>query len=286
MAIVNRAEGVRRSMASAGLASTGLASMRALIRRFTVEQWAAIDREYKDRELPDARVSWILVTIAVAMLLPWYLGTPRFIRSTPGAAELFASWPYPSLWPRLYWAGFKLFTYVVLPVLCIKLVLREGVLDHGLRVQREGRTWLLYLAMFVLVLPLVWVASGSEAFMIKYPIYAEAGESWGQLLLWEAGYGLQFVMLEFFFRGFALFALARYFGSAAIFVMVVPYAMLHVGKPMPEAMGSIVTGVVLGTIALRTRSIYGGVMVHCAVGWSADLFALLRKGEIAHLHLG
>jgi hypothetical protein len=118
---------------------------------------------------------------------------------------------------------------------------------------------------------------------VVYPKYRAAGASWAQLLTWEAIYGLQFLMLEFFFRGFMLFALARQLGSLAIFVMVVPYSMIHFGKPMAECVGSILAGIALGTIALRTGSFAGGVMVHCTVAWGMDLFALLRTGALQRL---
>ena len=84
-------------------------------------------------------------------------------------------------------------------------------------------------------------------------------------------------------RGFLIFALARYVGSLAIFVMVVPYAMIHFGKPMAECVGSIIAGTVLGTMALRTGSIAGGVVVHCGVAWGMDLFALAQNGSLARL---
>lgn len=47
-------------------------------------------------------------------------------------------------------------------------------------------------------------------------------------------------------------------------------------KPLPEAMGAIVAGVVLGWLALRTRSIWGGVLLHVAVALSMDALALWR----------
>lgn len=258
-------------------------TMIRLLRWLTVEQWAAIDRDYRDRELPDARVMWILVTIAIALVLPKYYGNPRHILAVPEAKALFATWPYPTLWPKLYWALFKALNYFLIPVLCIKLVLREKVMDFGLRFTREGKIWLLYLLMFFVVFPMTFGASFDEGFLRTYPKYRQAGETWTQLLAWEAGYGFQFFMLEFFFRGFILFALVRYFGSAAIFVMVVPYMMIHFSKPLPETLGSILAGIALGTVALRTRSIYGGVALHCAVAWSMDVFAMLRKGQIQHL---
>src|SRR5262249_50937001 len=143
--------------------------------------------------------------------------------------------------------------------------------------------WLLYLGMLALVLPLAFLASHSPSFLKVYPKYRAAGESWEQLIPWELAYGFQFLMLEVFFRGFLIFSLARAIGSPAVFVMVVPYSMIHYGKPLPECFGSILAGIALGTIALRTGSIYGGVIVHCGVAWAMDLFALLRTGALQRL---
>jgi membrane protease YdiL (CAAX protease family) len=57
-------------------------------------------------------------------------------------------------------------------------------------------------------------------------------------------------------------------------VMVVPYCMIHYGKPMPETLGAIVAGIVLGTLAMRTRSIWGGVLIHIAVAITMDMMAV------------
>ena len=74
-------------------------------------------------------------------------------------------------------------------------------------------------------------------------------------------------------------------GSLAIFVMVVPYATVHFTKPFAECMGSIIAGIALGTIALRTRSIWGGAALHATVGLSMDLLALARTGKLQRLFL-
>ena len=56
--------------------------------------------------------------------------------------------------------------------------------------------------------------------------------------------------------------------------MVVPYCMVHFGKPVPEVVGAIFAGIILGTLALRTRSIWCGVLIHISVAWTMDLLAL------------
>jgi uncharacterized protein len=256
---------------------------KRLVTTLTLEQWRAIDAQYRTESLPDTRPAWVLVTAAVSLVLPRFFGQARAFVEFPALAELWSGLPYPSLHPHLWWALFKLLNYGLLPLLCIKLVLHRPLSDYGLRFVDDRRIVGLYFSMLCVVAPFVYWASTTKAFLRTYPKYDFAGESLPQLLIWELAYGLQFLMLEFFFRGFLIFSLARYIGSLAVFVMVVPYAMIHLSKPFAECMGSIVAGIALGTIALRTGSIWGGVAVHCAVGWGMDLLALARTGKLQHL---
>jgi hypothetical protein len=90
------------------------------------------------------------------------------------------------------------------------------------------------------------------------------------------------VGLEIFFRGFWLRAM-RGFGAAAIWSMIVPYSMIHYGKPYLEACGAMVGGAVLGSLAMRTRSIYAGLLVHATVALLMDVLALQRRGTLPAL---
>jgi hypothetical protein len=257
-----------------------------LLKKLTIDQWAAIDREYLSEATPNSHARAILVTAAIALVIPKYFGSPSSFQNFPWLVAAFADYPYPDLHPQLFWAAFKLIHYGLLPYLCIKLVLKSDLRAHGVRFVWEPKVWLLYAGLLLFVLPLTYLAAGTSSFLRTYPKYAGAGDSLPQLLLWEFAYAFQFLMLEFFFRGFLNFALARRIGSLSIFVMIVPYAMIHLAKPMAECLGSILTGIVLGTVALRTRSIYGGVVVHCVVAWSMDLFALAEKGRLSQLFGG
>ena len=62
--------------------------------------------------------------------------------------------------------------------------------------------------------------------------------------------------------------------------MVLPYLMIHFPKPWLEATGAIFFGVFLGVLALRSRSIWGGVVVHACVALSMDVMALVQTGKI------
>jgi len=247
-----------------------------LIRWLTVDQWVAIDAEYRE---PDARTDakgvGVLVLVSVLLIVKRYYGRSKGFRLLFG--DMAKAWPMQSIWTYLYANAFSLIIYFLIPSLFIYFVFRERIQDYGFRLKGVGQYKWLYLAMFLIVLPLVIVASRWPAFIRKYPFYPNAGNSWSEFFIWETAYGLYFVALEFFCRGFMLFALARYLGAYAIFVMVVPYVMIHFGKPLAETFGSVIAGAALGTLALRTRSIFGGVLIHVTIAWAMDISAIVAK---------
>ncbi len=91
---------------------------------------------------------------------------------------------------------------------------------------------------------------------------------------------MQFFSLEFFFRGFLIHGTRARYGYYAILLSVVPYCMIHFGKPLPETLGAIVAGLALGTISLFTRSIWLGVLIHVSVAVSMDLLSLAIQGKL------
>ena len=129
-------------------------------------------------------------------------------------------------------------------------------------------------------LPFVVYASYSPAFQAKYPFYDLApGEGlFPTMAVWWFLYAAQFVALEFFFRGFMVHGLKDRVGYASIFVMMVPYNMIHFGKPMTEALAAIGGGAVLGTLSLRTGSIWWGAALHIGIAGAMDVLAWATRG--------
>ena len=68
------------------------------------------------------------------------------------------------------------------------------------------------------------------------------------------------------------------YGWKSILFMVVPYCMIHFPKPALEALAAIIAGTVLGILALRTRNIWGGVLIHVAVAVWMDMASLIQRG--------
>ena len=76
---------------------------------------------------------------------------------------------------------------------------------------------------------------------------------------------LDLVPTEFLLRGFLLFALLRAIGPFAVVVAVVPFVMIHIGKPDLEALSTLAGGLVFGWLNWRTGSIWASAAYHVAI---------------------
>ena len=180
-----------------------------------------------------------------------------------------------------WWVLLIMIFYLVIPALIIKFGWRQDLSEYGLRLGTEPRFVQLLGACVAIMLPLVYLMSLTEGFAAKYPfLQIYNGESYiGQtLLIWELIYFLQFFGIEFFFRGFLVHSLKPSLGLYSIFVMTVPYCMVHFGKPPAETISAIIAGIFLGWLSFKNGSIWLGLILHCTVAFSMDILALYNKG--------
>ena len=180
----------------------------------------------------------------------------------------------------VFWGIGNIFAYVVPPILVIKFVLRERVSDYGVRVKGIWQHRSTYAILLAISIPFVILVSFTSAFQAKYPFYDLApGEGlWPNMALWWVVYGAQFMALEFFFRGFIVHGLKHRLGYMAIYVMAVPYNMIHFDKPVLEAVAAIGGAIVLGSLSLRSRSVWWGAALHISIAATMDISALIHKG--------
>jgi membrane protease YdiL (CAAX protease family) len=273
-------------------------------RRFFLETWAAIQadaaaepegterpgrvragkkprRGEPSRAALSLRPLIIFVASAVFLtLMEYFGGRETFEKLFPEAAR---DPQRVELYRLAFWAGARITGYGILPALLVLLLPGERLADYGLRFRGFSEHLWIYVVLYLIVLPLVVVVSFHPEFKNYYPFLKHTPRTiwnWRTLLTWELLYAGQFLALEFFFRGFLLQSLRRQLGAYAIFAAVVPYCMIHYGKPFLEANAAIVAGVVLGTLALRTRSIWCGFLVHVSVALTMDLAALLQRNDL------
>ena len=128
-----------------------------------------------------------------------------------------------------------------------------------------------YLILLACMIPLIALASLRPDFLSTYPKYkmivALGGTHWYDKLLFETSYGIDFLTIEVFFRGFLVLAFAHFVGKDAIVPMAAFYCIIHFGKPLPECISSYCGGLILGVLVFQTQTIIGGLLVHLGIAW-------------------
>jgi len=226
------------------------------------------------------------VLIAIVMLASDRYGLQSFFMRTFGQDLSHQGYTHTEIafFSQVYFSSltFILFVFVPMAFHFIFPVRRaDGASSLGLSVRYCLPHLPIYALLLVIMVPVLWIVSFTPSFQQFYPLYKPT--SLGIWLLFETVYLAQFFCVEFFFRGFSLFRLQNVFGYHAVAMMVIPYALLHIHKPFPEALASIVAGLVLGWLALKSRSIWPGVVVHGGVAFCMDWFSLINSGRMAAL---
>ena len=282
-------------------------------RRFFWETWRAIDsdviafREANGGKSDASTAAYVFIVAAICLTLSdinYLGGQSAFIRFTlffddPATPDLnpflwslfgwlkpetpFYLSSYYELYQLGYWTLIKIVAYLMIPALAIALHPRLSFGDVGLRTDGLVSHIRVYTVLFIPVLISVVIVSFFDSFATYYPFYARSMRSPFDFWAWELMYIAQFFALEFFFRGFMLQPTRRSMGSTAIVAMMVPYVMIHYGKPMEECFAAVLAGTVLGTLALKTRSIWAGFFLHVSVALSMDIAANLQKGGVSWL---
>lgn len=236
----------------------------------------------------DSRPAIVLMIAALCLLLLHYLKFNTIFNSTviwcfetfsekgvQGYHQLRQFTFFPLL-TQAWWSFWHVLTFVLIPIFTIKILIKEPLKNYGLGIGRLKQDIKWYLLLATPILFFVFLVSFRDDFTSHYPFYSLAHRSWVDLIAWEILYLIQFFCVEFFFRGFIIQACRPAFGVNAIFVMIVPYMMIHLSKPWLEASGAIFFGLFLGVLAFHTRSIWGGVAVHISIALSMDIAALIQ----------
>jgi len=237
----------------------------------------------------DGQVVVMLVSVAVLLTLQNYY----VINGTSPIASPIRNWLEScfDLVPALrysdggrlsglgYWAIGNFVLYVAIPAIVVLGIFRRPLSEYGAKLRGWHQNWWVYVAFYLLLFPAVVLASQWESFQAKYPFYhlGEDESPGPRFFVWEILYAIQFLSLEFFFRGYMIQAGRKRLGPYVIFVMTIPYCMIHFGKPVQETLGAIVAGVLLGFMALKTRSIWLGAALHIAVAWTMDALAIWQR---------
>lgn len=162
-----------------------------------------------------------------------------------------------------------------LPLLVVALIGKGELKEYGLARGEGLKGVLLALAMYGLMVPLLWFASKRPEFQTYYPLDKRILHEPARAVYFELAYGYYLFCWEFFFRGFLTFGLSRWIGKVAgLVVQAIAFGLMHIGKPVPEMIGAFGGGFVLGWVALQVRSFLPCFWTHWAVSATLDLLLI------------
>jgi membrane protease YdiL (CAAX protease family) len=189
-----------------------------------------------------------------------------------------SAWPYQAIkfldtfifnnQLRLNGVSFSYVMEFIIPCIFI-LLIGAKLTDFGLGLGNRRLGLKMCLIFYILYIPCFYFLFTDEA-SNRYYSGVTSLKSW-QIFFEKEVFSTFMYMLttEFQFRGFLLLGLRKYIGDfAATAVAVLPYVLLHKGKPEMEALGSFPVGLALSYLALKTNSIWYGLLLH----WSIALF--------------
>ncbi len=178
-----------------------------------------------------------------------------------------------------FWAG--CFLLVVIPILIIKFHFKQSLSAYGFGLPPKGRRLLAlwsFLTLMAICIPIFWFGTKDAGMQETYPFFRPFSGSW-DFVLYELAYLPFFIAIEFIFRGYLLFGLAGirddeipdggggvsgvfYFHRYALLIQMLSYTAWHLGKPIPELMGTMFWGLAVGALAIVIRSVWPIILSH------------------------
>ena len=222
----------------------------------------------------DFRVIVIFLSVAILQTISWYFTSRRFFR-----VNLFDYFQYDKnvyLVEYLYWFVGDFFTFLALPILIVIFILKSPVREFGFKFGDYKAGLFLSILFLLVMLPFLWFVSANPEFISKYPHLQSTRTDWSVFFIYEMGMLIYMFSWEFIWRGFTLFGLEKKFGYYAVLIQMIPFVILHNGKPEIETFSAILGGIALGILALRTRSFFYGFITHIGIMFSIDLICILR----------
>lgn len=221
----------------------------------------------------DRQAVFVLVAAALLMTIQFSVGKRSVFRDN--FSVYFADeWQGVLSWG--WWFGMQGITGFIIPLAAMTLLFRRSLSEIGL----GAGDWKFALTIALMYVPLAiagtWILSDQAAFQASYPHYSPAALDWRFFVVYELLYLFYWIGWEYMWRGFVLFGTAPVFGIHAVFVQMLPFAMLHLEKPVVEAVLSVVGAVTLGALVWRCRSFWIAVPVHAIQMFSIDLWCSLR----------
>lgn len=148
--------------------------------------------------------------------------------------------------------------YILIPGMCVIFLFKEPLSEYGFKLGDWKMGMVLTLLGCALMTPVIWYLGSRNPSMGSY--YQISSQD----LIWKRG--LEMIGWEYLFRGWLLFGYAKRYGTDALWLQAVPFAVAHIGKPPVETFSTIFGGFAFGWVAWRTGSFIYPFLIHWFIG--------------------
>jgi membrane protease YdiL (CAAX protease family) len=170
------------------------------------------------------------------------------------SAVLFFSFKYYHMVLNEWFSSLLYFGF--LPILVIMLILRRNPLNFGLRWGKVKFWGPQVIVTCLILVPILYFSSLLPVFQ-KY--YRQENFHLGTYFLTQCALLMGW---EYIFRGFLLFGMKDKFKESSIVIQMVPFFLLHLGKPELETISTIFSGLYFGWVCYRGQSYWPALIIH------------------------
>lgn len=209
----------------------------------------------------EPKVITIFLSVIVLQMISWYFLNPNFINQNIlynyfdyGELEEFSAY---FLW---FIGDFVLF--FIIPLLIIKFLFKEKTKFYGFQLENKKVGIFFIIISILIITPILIFISIIFKINDFSPLKDIPTLKNDYFSFYIISLLLFLFAWEFIWRGFMLFGLEKKFGIYSIFIQMIPFVILHNGKPIIETFSSIFGALFLGYLAIRTRSFIYGFFIH------------------------
>ncbi len=238
--------------------------MRELIKKLNL-------KDYLSKEL-------LYITIAVLVYLiynhfSFHTGVHDFIRTRIFGVEKVSSEEFRYYRLIIWFLTSFIYLFLIPFVLSLLIEGKKVWTKLGMTFGNVKKGFLITISLSVFMFICILVAINVfPEFREYYPMAKFAMTSIPLFIFYQISYFLYFLGWEFYFRSFLLFPYKEKFGKAgAVIIGVLPFVILHIGKPFPEVIGSFAAHIALCYLALETDSFWYAFLLHGLVAVFMDV---------------
>lgn len=173
--------------------------------------------------------------------------------------------------------------YGILPAAAYILIFGGNLRDIGLRWVNSP----IYFLILAIVIPIVAIIASKAAKnpeqLKVYPLMRIREWTGGYFFLSVAGWGAYIFSYEFLLRGLLLYLWLPSGIWTAVIINITVYFLMHIAKGMREALSSVVFGIILCLLTIKSGSIIPAFLLHVSLSISTEWFSIKYNPDMSFI---